>query len=51
MDSFNVKDIELPFKIIQKNLDEYNQKILKLSEVSDQEKKELLEKAKPIGFN
>ena len=49
MESYSVKDIQQPYKIIQNNLDEYNLKIQKLSELTDQDKKEHLEKAKPLS--
>ena len=48
MDSFNLKDIEKPFKIIQQNLDDFNDEIKKKCELTAEQIKKLLENAEPV---
>ena len=45
MDTFNIKEIEKPYKIINKNLDDFKEKLEEKAELTDEQKKELIQKA------
>ena len=48
MDTFNIKEIEKPYKIINKNLDDFKEKLEEKAELTDEQKKELIQKAFPV---
>jgi hypothetical protein len=48
MDPFNIKEIEKPYKIINKNLDDFKEKLEEKAELTDEQKRDLIQMAFPV---